>query len=1606
MLSDRLHLSPEDNISPETTIVELGVDSLVAVDLRSWFTNELGLDMPVLKILGGASVADLIEDAVKRLPAELVPNLVSGSEAKADPTKPIEEQPKEDTIDAAIETKEEASESTLESKAEITESEGDKDGSMSDEESESSRSSTPPSVEAEESSTEISISNIGDFLEHKDDAFPVVQKQSFQKTTRMSYGSSRFWFLKQYLEDPTTFNLLCRTKLSGHLKVADLERAVLAVGQRHEAFRTAFFANAEQMNEPTQGILASSRLRLEKKPIAAEADAIKECEALMKHTFELEQGESIRIILLSLNPTTHFLVFGFHHIAIDGFSFNILLSDLNKLYAGQSLPPVSSQFTDFAANQRKEVENGGMKGELEYWKKIFSTFPDPLPLFPVAKVNSRLPLKRYDYQQTELILDSKTASQVRDTCRRYKSTTFHFFLAVLKIFLFRFLDIDDVCIGLADANRTESNSSGTIGFLLNLLPLRLKANSKQNFAEAIKEARDKAYSALAHSKLPFDVLLEELDIPRSSTHSPLFQVFMDYRQLAVKSPKMLGAQADGVASTGRTAYDLTLDVNEVSGEEIKVAFRTQKYLYSQTSTDILFKSYTRLVKEFASSFDVPPSKVQLFDSADTKAAINLGRGMMNLNVLLSCADLKPGRLMESDWPATIAHRIDDMVVKHGESIAVKDGMGIALTYTEMAGRVDAISASLSKVGVSAGSTIAVFQEPSADWICSLLAIWKFGGVYVPLELRNGIPRLAIIVNDCQPGAILFHDKTFNDVPALDSKSTKAINVSNVSSNEIIAFANKAEPQAPAVILYTSGSTGVPKGIILRHSSIRNEMEGYSKEWNIGRETVLQQSAYSFDFSLDQMLSGLANGGTVYVVPESKRRDPAELANLIKNENVTYTKATPSEYSSWLRYGWTSLARASQWKYAFGGGEALTTTLVQNFRDLNNTGLRLFNSYGPGEVTISCTKAEIKYWEASQNSEDAIPAGFPLPNYALYIVDRNMDPVPVGVTGEILIGGAGSALGYLNNEKMTKTKFVPDINPSPEYASKGWTTVYKSGDMGHLRSDGALIFEGRIAGDTQIKLRGIRIELEDIENTIIEAAGGIICKAVCSVRGDPQFLVAHVEISTTYPHGEREQFLKALGVRLPLPQYMRPARIIPLDMIPLNSHSKTNRLAINALPLPSVSRASGGEIILSETEEALKKVWQGVVSKDIASTVSIDRDTDFFHVGGNSLLLVKVQALIRETFNAVLPMVELFEASTLGSMASKIENASAVVAIDWDAETAVQADLIASKAFDSKQRFSPRSDSGLVVLLTGATGFLGRHLLHQLTSDSRVSQIHCVAVRQNSDFEPRQLAVESDKITIHTGDLTESRLGLSDTSFSTLSRDVDVIIHSGANRSFWDYYQQLRLPNLASTKELARLASSRQIPIHFISSGGVLQLSENADAASSMASFKPPVDGSMGYVASKWSSETYLENASKALGLPVHIHRVTPASSDSPATPELLAEFSDLAGRMKTLPSQAGWNGSFDLIRVRSLAQGICDVALAPREGEMAMAFLHHQSEIRLRMQDVAEHLEKHEGRDTFERLPPHKWVGKAKVLGIGYHFASQDFSIGGEGGSGTLTLKR
>lgn len=733
----------ERGITPETTIVELGVDSLLAVDMRSWFTKELDLDMPVLKILGGATVADLVEDAVKRLSRELIPNVAASTAENAE--KSSEETATTKTPETAPEAKSE--ESTLTAAAEAApEAEGEEtteapkaavtdevpEAAVTDEAPEAAVTGEAPkavvtdeadsapylaSKTAVEATTDVAAKSAVDYFsirkrvaastaselatplsatsavnsEVGDDYTPATsthppsedeaddkrsevdgdpsapQKQEqqeaqhipqqqqpidavqdiqsrpsallqaapvppqsslvFLKKEKMSYASSRFWFLMQYLEDPTAFNLTCRLKFTGPIRLGDAEAAVRAIGQRHEAFRTAFFANPERMNEPTQGVLATSLLHLERRSIAGEDEVELETEELQKHIFEITRGETIRIKLLSLTPTTHFLLFGFHHINIDGFSFNILLGEINKLYDGETLPEVSCQFSDFAAQQRRDVESGAMQGEMDFWRKMYPDFPETLPLFPLAQTGRRKNLRVYDYELVETELDARTARQIKTQCKRHRITTFHFFLAALKVFLFRHLDVDDLVIGIADANRADSSVAGTVGFLLNLLPIRFhgRDGSGVKFKDATIDARDKAYAALANSRVPFDVLLEQLQIPRSTAHSPLFQVFMDYRQLAVDKPRVLGGEADGTASVGKTAYDLVLDVNEANAN-IKVTFRTQKYLYACSATEKLFDSFMRMVKVFAANMETEVHRVPIWDEQDVLKAKFLGRG--------------------------------------------------------------------------------------------------------------------------------------------------------------------------------------------------------------------------------------------------------------------------------------------------------------------------------------------------------------------------------------------------------------------------------------------------------------------------------------------------------------------------------------------------------------------------------------------------------------------------------------------------------------------------------------------------------------------------------------------------------------------------------------------------------------------------------------------------------------------------------------------------------------------------------------------------------------------------------------------------------------------
>ena len=597
---------------------------------------------------------------------------------------------------------------------------------------------------------------------------------------------------------------------------------------------------------------------------------------------------------------------------------------------------------------------------------------------------------------------------------------------------------------------------------------------------------------------------------------------------------------------------------------------------------------------------------------------------------------------------TISHRIAEVAKDNADKEALKDHND-NYTYQDMQHRVQAVSESLSNAGVQQGSRLAVFQQPSADWVCSLLAIWHVGATYIPMDLRNSVSRLAAIAEAAKPSAILCDAETGKDVSELKSTAT-IINVTGLPNTTYLTE-TKAKMNTPALILFTSGSTGTPKGIIMHHSALRNTIEGPSKQYSIGAERVLQQSAFTFDFSLDQILCGLANAGSVYVVSKEDRLDPMAISQIIAEEGITYTRATPAEYASWITYGAEDLMKASKWKFAWGGGERMPPSLRQSIESLELEGLTLYNSYGPPE-SITCTKMalqSISDLDDEEEAEEEIPAGYPLPNYLVYIVDRNLSLLPQGATGEIVIGGPSLANGYLNNENLSGTQFVG--NPWDQ------GVIYRTGDVGYFRSDGALMYRGRIAGDTQVKIRGMRIDLQDIEACILTAAEGALLQVVVSVRsGD--LLVAHVQFAPDqYADGDEAQqqaLLRSLRFMLPLPVYMVPAVFVPIEQMPVNVHGKTDRAAMRALPLPQANCGRTGDA-LTETEQKLVEVMKEIVPDETVDAVQISSHTSFFELGGNSLLLVKLQMLLNARFDRRFALIDLFSAATLGAMAAKIDS---------------------------------------------------------------------------------------------------------------------------------------------------------------------------------------------------------------------------------------------------------------------------------------------------------------------------------------------------------------
>jgi aspyridone synthetase (hybrid polyketide synthase/nonribosomal peptide synthetase)/cyclopiazonic acid synthetase (hybrid polyketide synthase/nonribosomal peptide synthetase) len=1382
-------------------------------------------------------------------------------------------------------------------------------------------------------------------------------------------------------------------RTTGDFDVRRFKRALEEVLSRHETLQTAIFMD-HNTRELLQGV------RVEPAPFfkyveedVDEALYTREMEKAKEIVWRIDEGDVFRVTVFANKHaqsggeeggTEYMILFYFHHLAIDGYSWSIFLRELSLAYQQKPLGAVPPRYTDYADAQYQAIESGNLDRQLEYWRENLVPLPEPSSLLPFSRVKERVASKDFGRHTTTTEISAACAERVKALSRTLRGSPFHFHLSVIQILLCRLLGTEEICIGTTDAGRSNHRFAGTLGFFVNTLPLRLRLAKGDTFTDVFRRTTSTAVAALSNSAIPFGMLTDRLNVPLSSTHTPLFQIMVNYRMgetLSLPLGKTASLRyVDAVHA--RVPYDMSINFTPSASGPWLLEIDSRNYLYTQQSMQMFSEMYAYLLESVCEDQSLAIDRYALFPKPVIDAAIRLGEG----------------EIVDYEWPETLAERIDDITRDHAQAVAVTDAAG-PHTYAELAARVNAIASALVDSGVRAGSRIVVFCEPSIEAIAAMLAVLRVGAVYVPVDVSFVAARQAAMIEDCQPSVILCQTMTVQRANKFRSQETLVLHVDDLRADDSLGPTPiRGTSSSLAIILYSSGSTGKPKGIMLQQGLFTNWIASQGRMTFSSRpETVLQQSSPGFDLGVAQVFLALCFGGNLVIVPQQMRFDPIAISRLIVAERVTMTLGTPSEYTMLLRYGSDYLTLLRSWRYAIIGGELVTDHLVREFQA--RLGARFSPEitivYGPTEagVVSMCSAGPVLGGKEPTTTAVVGNVGRALPNTTLYIVDEHLNLLGPGLPGEVCIGGAVVGMGYLD-ATMAKERFLDNPFASDEHRARGWTKLYKTGDQGRLLEDGSLVFIARMAGETVIKLRGIRVDLEEVSHAILATVPDLISHVVVSPRGEGEsrFLVAHVVLAPGKALTEGQ--VQNIVSELPLPQSIRPSILIPVDTIPTTPNGKVDRKALAMLPLPEIKSSAGPETDQSFTlaEAELKILWEQVLQGSSLPGMVIQPKSDFFSVGGTSVLLAKLQGLIRQSTTIAIPLAELFKESTLEKMARMLSSKRAQVTddtINWDEETKVPEHFLEYRSGDYCQDEHPRT-AGTIhkVLLTGSTSFIGKAILHSLLSNPSITTVHCIAV------EPEQISSlpPSDRITTHPGQLMDSFLGLSQDTLNNLSTSIDLIIHAGTFGNCMNRYASMRTPNFHSTIFLAELALRAHVPMHYISSNRVTLLSgATIYPPISVSEYKPPTDGSDGLIASKWASEVFLERVAKQTKLNVCIHRPCYIVGEEAPSTDSMNCIVRLSKELGAFPAQEGMCGYLDFREVKEVAAEIIQDALKVHSGPRSLSkdgkeqgafrIMHYSSGVKVPLGELGLRLSQLYG-GSYEKISTQEWLERAGRIGM------------------------
>ncbi|PSL45672.1 non-ribosomal peptide synthase protein (TIGR01720 family)/amino acid adenylation domain-containing protein/thioester reductase-like protein [Chitinophaga niastensis] len=1341
---------------------------------------------------------------------------------------------------------------------------------------------------------------------------PTITLQTRPSFIPLSYSQERLWFIDQ-MEGSTQYHMPLVLRLKGSLDRAALECALQQVINRHEVLRTVIVQedghSFQRIQEKDRWSLQIINNPVYKKDAAACRSLIHK---LIDTPFDLGKDHMLRAHLIASGEEEYVLVLTMHHIASDGWSISILFRELIAMYdsytAGNvvKLPVPEIQYADYAIWQRQYMSDELLATQLGYWKdKLTGVAALQLPTD-----YQRPAIKGKNGSVVCLDLDRELTDQLQTLSQQEGTTLFMTLLAALNVLLYRYSGQEDICVGSPISGRTRQEVEGLVGFFINTLALRNNLGDNPAFLSLLQQVKQTTLSAYEYQEVPFEKIVDAVVTERDMSRSPLFQIMLVLQNTPDVPVLQLGeVQLSEVSLDHVTAvFDLNFCLKETAdGLSLIIQYSTD--LFSADTVTRMGRHFEQLLRSIVKMPATHICALPMLSAAEEHQLLVV----FNDNTVPYPEDKSLINLFASQVSASP----DAMAVMFEDN---------TLTYRELHERSNQLAHYLRSLGVTKGALVPLCIERSLEMIVAMLAIMKAGGAYVPVDQEYPLDRISYILEDTGAG-IMIGSSAVKQRLAPIAGSIKMI-LADGDHELITGYPGTDMTTAPeandlAYVIYTSGSTGKPKGVLIEHRGVVNLMVSQREMLQLRSDSrILQFASFGFDASCLEIFQSLTVGALLVLPRKEDLLSSAGFATLINKRKIDTLLLSPSYLHS------VRDMLGSSVKTIVSGGEALNR---EDWKYLHAKGIRVINAYGPTENTI-CTTITA----APVTSDNIVVIGKPVANMQVYIQDVHGGLCPIGVAGEICVSGTGLARGYLNRPELTMEKFTQ--NP---FSSEPESRMYKTGDLGRWLSDGNIEYLGRI--DDQVKVRGYRIELGEIENVLHECS--LVREAVVMVKGgqhDNKLLVGYVVPQDTF---DKEGIIAYLKTKLP--DFMIPSLLVELKGLPTTANGKVDKKALPALESIQLANKEHDGSPRNDMEEQLLLIWREVLNFQQLSIYD-----NFFAAGGNSITAIRLIAKMKVNFQVSIN--NLFQHPTVAGISKHViyeqnhfknKLAALITKFDINHEEQIVSGEKAARMQEEmaiqKQQYInnikqlPDIDPTETIrydkiLLLGATGYLGIHLLHDLLL--RQDADICVLIRADTDEDAFirlaekymfyfgvPLLKDKYRLQVIKGDITKHHFGLSGSLFHAVMNETDCILNTAANVKHYGSYHEFELVNTRSVQVILDHCREGKVKvIHHISTTSVAGMSPEGshDYLYTEADLFKNQEVPNFYTKSKLEAEKLLDKARES-GIQINIYRVGHLS------------FHSSTGRFQeNIDNNAFYNQIKGFISFRAVPQEIAELELS------------------------------------------------------------------------------